>query len=190
MAKRSAHYVNNKKFSAAVLDYVAKLKAAEEAGEPEPPMSDYIGECFMLICTGVSLKPNFIRYSIREEMVSKAIINCIQAIPNFSKNAKTRSGNPNAHSYFSTCAYWCMVRCIKDAAKDADRELQYVIESGVESFIDPGDEEGMKNVQGYIDGLRASAAEFSYEKSKNKTSHYGWSRPQAQDLDDENSPPE
>ena len=47
--KDKPHYVNNRDFSQAVMDYAVKAKAAKEAGERTPIVTDYIATCFMKI---------------------------------------------------------------------------------------------------------------------------------------------
>ena len=63
------HYVNNRDFSYAVVDYVTESNKAKEAGTKNPVVPDYIAICFMKICEGLSHKPNFVRYTYRDEMV-------------------------------------------------------------------------------------------------------------------------
>ena len=49
--KRSVHYVDNKKFLQAMIDWNDTIVEAEEAGEERPPVTNYIGECFLKIAT-------------------------------------------------------------------------------------------------------------------------------------------
>ena len=67
------HYVNNKEFSQAVVDYVNLAIESRGKGEDEPTIPNYIGECFLKIAEGLSHKPNFISYTYREEMVMDAV---------------------------------------------------------------------------------------------------------------------
>lgn len=83
--KQSVHYVNNREFSTAVVDYVKNVNEAKIASLELPQIPNYIGECFMKICEGLSHKPNFIRYSYRDEMVMDAVENCVKAISNFDR---------------------------------------------------------------------------------------------------------
>jgi len=86
MAKRqSEHYVNNREFSEAVVNYVNAVKQAEAEGKEAPRIPNYIGECFMKICEGLSHKPNFIRYSYRDEMVMDAVENCVEKLTKFDR---------------------------------------------------------------------------------------------------------
>lgn len=85
--KQSAHYVNNREFSLAVIEYVKQANEADKAGLEPPQISNYIGECFMKICEGLSHKDSYITYSYRDEMVMDAIENCVKAITNFDRAA-------------------------------------------------------------------------------------------------------
>ena len=99
--KNKPHYVNNREFSYSVVDYVKKVNAAQDSGEPLPIVPDYIATCFLKISEGLSHKSNFIRYTYREEMVMDAVENCLKAITNYNIEAATRTGNPNAFAYFT-----------------------------------------------------------------------------------------
>ena len=47
--KKKEHYVDNKKFLAELIIYRQQIAEAEEAGDPKPRVSNYIGECLSLI---------------------------------------------------------------------------------------------------------------------------------------------
>ena len=49
MAANAKHYVNNKQFLEAITEWKEKVKDAESLGEEAPPVTDYIGECFLKI---------------------------------------------------------------------------------------------------------------------------------------------
>ena len=83
-ASEKPHYVNNKEFSLAVVDYCEKAeKAKKQKSKKVPIVPDYIAECFLKIAEGLSHKSNFIRYTYREEMVMDAVENCLKAIKNY-----------------------------------------------------------------------------------------------------------
>jgi len=65
MAKRqrSTHYVDNKKFLEAMKEWKQRCKEAEEEDDPQPPVTNYIGECFLKIANHLSYRPNFINYT-------------------------------------------------------------------------------------------------------------------------------
>ena len=82
MAKSKAkaeHYVNNKEFLAAMVEYKKTVDKAKKAGKKNPRVPDYVGECFLKIANHLSYRPNFINYTYRDDMISDGIENCLQA---------------------------------------------------------------------------------------------------------------
>ena len=98
--KEKPHYVNNKQFSEAVMDYAISCREAKEKNKTVPKVTDYIARCFIKIAEGLSHRPNFVRYTYREEMVMDAVENCLRAIGNYKIETATRTGKPNAFTYF------------------------------------------------------------------------------------------
>ena len=49
--KKSEHYVNNKEFLAAIIDYKDQIVIAQNRDLPKPRIPNYIGECFLKIAT-------------------------------------------------------------------------------------------------------------------------------------------
>lgn len=154
--KQKPHYVNNKEFSQAVVDYCSKLKEAREAGEPQPIVPNYIAECFLKIAEGLSHKANFVRYTYREEMVMDAVENCLKAIDNYDIDAATRSGNPNAFAYFTQISWYAFLRRINKEKKQQDIKLRYISEAGMENFIEAGEDDNETFFQElpFVDTLR------------------------------------
>jgi hypothetical protein len=158
MAKReSIHYVNNAKFSQAVVEYCTELQAAKAARKNDlPKVTNYIAECFLKISEGLSHKHNFIRYTYREEMVMDAVENCLRAIENYNIEAATRSGNPNAFAYFTQIAWYAFLRRIAKEKKQQDIKLRYLSQSGIEEYIisETGDEAAVQVLQTFVDQLK------------------------------------
>ena len=136
--KQKPHYVNNRDFSEAVVEHVRITNEAIKNGEPEPRIPEYIGECFLKISEGLSHKPNFIRYTYRDEMVMDAVENCIKAINNYNIEAATRTGKPNAFAYFTQISYFAFLRRIAKEKKEQDIKMKYIEQSGMEAFADVG----------------------------------------------------
>ena len=76
--KRSVHYVNNKEFLTALVEYRTAVRLAKERGEPQPRIPNYLGDCFLKIATHLSFKPNFVNYMFKDDMISDGIENCVQ----------------------------------------------------------------------------------------------------------------
>ena len=43
---KKEHYVNNKEFLAAMVEYRKSVNRAKRYKKPKPPVTDYIGSCF------------------------------------------------------------------------------------------------------------------------------------------------
>jgi hypothetical protein len=137
--KQKPHYVNNRDFSEAVVEHVRATNEAIKNNETEPIIPEYIGECFLKISEGLSHKPNFVRYTYRDEMVMDAVENCIKAINNYNIEAATRTGKPNAFAYFTQISYFAFLRRIAKEKKQQDIKLKYIEQSGLDAFATSGD---------------------------------------------------
>ena len=136
MKRAKQHYVNNKEFSQAVVDYVNTVNEARENDKNEPNVTEYIGSCFLKIAEGLSHKPNFYSYTYREEMVMDAVENCIKAIMNYDVKKATRTGLPNAFAYFTQISYYAFLRRIAKEKKQQDIKERYIDYAGAEAFAE------------------------------------------------------
>lgn len=132
---KRAHYVDNKKFSQAIVDYVTEVRKAESDGKPIPIVPNYVGECFLKICEGLSNKINFNRYTYREEMVMDAVENCLKAVTNYNIDTTTRTGLPNAFAYFTQIAFYAFLRRIAKEKKQQDIKWKYLDQADIEAFM-------------------------------------------------------
>jgi len=154
-AKDKPHYVNNKEFSLAVVEYVRSANRAEELGEEIPKVTDYIAMSFLRIAEGLSHKSNFIRYTYREEMVMDAVENCLKAIRNYNINAATRTGNPNAFSYFTQICWYAFLHRIAKEKKQQDIKMKYISQSPFDEFaLADADEASIAAAHMFVDQLK------------------------------------
>lgn len=131
MAKsENAHYVNNKEFLQAIIDWKQSVADAEEVGDAPPPVTNYIGECFVKIATHLSYKPNFINYTYRDEMISDGIENCLQYVNNFNPE---KSQNPFA--YFTQIIYYAFLRRIQKEKKQQHVKNEMIKNSALETYV-------------------------------------------------------
>ena len=135
-AKAKPHYVNNKEFSQAVMDYAVECHDCREKGKEIPKVTDYVARCFIKIAEGLSHRPNFVRYTYREEMVMDAVENCLKAISNYNLEAATRTGKPNAFAYFTQITWYAFLRRITKEKKQQEIKLKYLTKAGIENFVD------------------------------------------------------
>jgi hypothetical protein len=156
MKRASIHYVNNKEFSQAVVDYCLTIEEAKANKTQLPIVPDYIASCFLRISEGLSHKSNFIRYTYREEMVMDAVENCLRAIENYNIEAATRTGLPNAFAYFTQISWYAFLRRIAKEKKQQEIKLKYLSQSGLEDYVVSGnlDAGSQQAVQAFIDTLK------------------------------------
>jgi len=110
--KKPEHYVNNKEFFAAMVDYKKSVNKAKRLKQNKPVVPDYVGECFLKIANHLSFRPNFINYTYRDDMISDGIENCLQYLDNFNPK---KTNNPFA--YFTQIIYYAFVRRIQKEKK-------------------------------------------------------------------------
>ena len=101
--KRSEHYVNNKDLLDAMVEYRIKCRKAKEKGAPPPPISNYLGDCFLKIATHLSYKPNFVNYMFKDDMICDGIENCVRYIHNFDNLRVLADGTLPATSFSAYC---------------------------------------------------------------------------------------
>ena len=141
--KRNEHYVDNAKFLQAMKDWKEACKDAEEMGEEVPPVTNYIGECFLKIATHLSYKPNFINYTYREDMISDGIENCLQYVKNFNPE---KSKNPFA--YFTQIIYYAFLRRIAKEKKQSHVRNKMIERDAYDSFITMEGDDTYYSVEG------------------------------------------
>ena len=128
--KRSEHYVNNKEFLAAIIDYKDAIAIAEAKGKPKPVIPRYIGECFLKIANHLSYKPNFVNYMFKDDMVCDGIENCVQYINNFNPE---KSKNPFA--YFTQIIHYAFLRRIQKEKKQLEIRQKIIEKSGFDEVF-------------------------------------------------------
>lgn len=161
--RKGEHYVNNKEFADAIVEYTKGVKADKAADKEPRMMSDYIATSFMKIAEGLSHSPNFINYTYREDMVMDAVENCIKAIMNYDPEKPTRTGKPNPFSYFTQISYFAFLRRIAKEKKQSDIRQSLIDHNNVEEFASfNGDDNNVGS--SIIEGMRYINEEF-YDES-------------------------
>ena len=136
--KKSEHYVNNKEFLQAMIEYKDRCDKADKRKRKRPPVTNYIGECFLKIANHLSYRPNFINYTFRDDMISDGIENCVQYMSNFNPE---KSKNPFA--YFTQIIYYAFLRRIQKEKKQLEIKTKIIERSGYEEvFTVDGDMTG------------------------------------------------
>ena len=143
--RRSEHYVDNKQFLAALVEY-KKLVAERKALNQDPPrINNYLGECFLKIATHLSYKPNFVNYMFKDDMICDGIQNCVQYINNFDP---AKSSNPFA--YFTQIINYAFLRRIQKEKKQLDIKQKIIERSGFDEVFtsdEHGDYSGYNSIK-------------------------------------------
>ena len=138
---KKEHYVNNKEFLEAMKLYRKSVNKAKKEKKPKPPVTDYIGSCFLKIANHLSYRPNFINYTFRDDMISDGIENCLQYLDNFNP---AKSNNPFA--YFTQIIYYAFVRRIQKEKKQVTIKNRLITESNYDDMtLQPGEDKEFKN---------------------------------------------
>ena len=138
---KKEHYVNNKEFLAAMVEYTKNVNKAKRNKQPKPPVTDYIGSCFLKIANHLSYRPNFINYTFRDDMISDGIENCLQYLDNFNPR---KSNNPFA--YFTQIIYYAFIRRIQKEKKQVTIKNRLITESNYDDMtLQPGEDREFKN---------------------------------------------
>jgi|TARA_B100002019_G_scaffold79714_1_gene68836 hypothetical protein len=162
MSKKQ-HYVDNKEFLAAMIEWKESIREAESEGDEIPPITEYIGECFYKIATHLSYRPNFINYTYREEMIGDGIENCIQYAKNFDPE---KSKNPFA--YFTQIIYYAFLRRISKEKKQQSIKQKMIDNDTLKTHETMDfDDEVYDNT--YIDFLKDNLPQEEFPKKKKKT---------------------
>jgi len=135
------HYVNNKEFLAAMIEYKKSVAEAEKKKKTKPPVTDYIGGCFLKIANHLSYRPNFINYTFRDDMISDGIENCLQYLDNFNP---AKSNNPFA--YFTQIIYYAFIRRIQKEKKQVEVKQRLIADANYDDMtLQPHEDGEFKN---------------------------------------------
>lgn len=110
--KNTNHYINNDDFFKKLMEWKTQVNEARAVGDKPPPITHYIGECFLDIAKNLAKKPNFVNYPFKDDMIGDAVENCLMYCENFNPE---KSENP--FSYFTQITYFAFLRRIQKEKK-------------------------------------------------------------------------
>lgn len=166
---KSNHYIDNAEFFIAMSAWKKSVLEAEASGEPNPPVTEYIGESFWKIAEHLSYRPNFINYPYREEMIGDGIENCLMYCHNFDPE---KSKNP--FSYFTQIIYYAFLRRIQKEKKQNYIKYKLAEASDVDGkiprwYADTFAEKEVKNPYADLFGLSDTDLKKFEPKKKKKS---------------------
>ena len=139
--KKPEHYVNNKEFLLAMTEYKRLVNESVKNNQPKPPVTNYIGECFLKIANHLSYRPNFINYTFGDDMISDGIENCLQYLDNFNPEKSN-----NTFAYFTQIIYYAFVRRIQKEKKQVVIKQKMIADSNYDDMtLQPGEDREFKN---------------------------------------------
>lgn len=124
------NFLDNKKFYAALIAHRKACEDAEESGSPLPPLTRYLGKCFLDISEHLSMRPNFSNYMYRQDMVMDGVENCVQYWRRFDPE---KSKNP--FSYFTQVCWYAFIRRINKEKKQIEICERIISKSGFEDLF-------------------------------------------------------
>ena len=169
MTDKRKHYVDNDKFFLEIKKWKQRVIDAREVDDPDPPSTEYMGECFLKISENLAWRPNFINYTFRDDLVSDGIENCLLYAHNFNPE---KSKNP--FSYFTQIIHHSYIRRITKEKKQMhikyriieEEQLKEQLESSIE---DVPNHPLTKQYKKYIDSHDKYAVNPQPKKTKKKS---------------------
>ena len=128
--KRKNHFIDNKEFYSAMVNYRIACDRAKTNGDPKPRIPRYIGKCFLDIAEHLSMRPNFSNYMYRQDMVMDAVENCVVYCANFDPE---KSKNP--FSYFTQVCWYAFIRRIGKEKRQIEICDKIIAKSGFEELF-------------------------------------------------------
>jgi DNA-directed RNA polymerase specialized sigma24 family protein len=130
MTRKRKAYVDNQKLFEEVVAYNIERRKCVEEGIELPIIPKYVGEAIYKIVNRLATRPNFSGYSFKEEMISDALENLIQAVPKFDEN-KTQ----NPFSYFTTIAWYAFLRRIEKEKRYLYTKHKFIEQSMIDGTL-------------------------------------------------------
>lgn len=158
--KKTAHYIDNKEFFSKISEWKDQCEDAKSRGAQKPPVTNYLGECFVKIANHLAYKSNFVNYTFRDEMILDGIENCLTYIDNFDPK---KSNNPFA--YFTQITYYAFIRRIQKEKRQMETKIKYIQSMDLQELLDEisgdsTDSEYLKWVRDHLDLNSLNAEEF------------------------------
>lgn len=170
MAKKSNHYVDNKKLYQCIVEYKQRLRESKKNGSTPPKIPEYAGECIVLIAENMAKRYHaFARYSYNDEMASDAILNCIKYFDSFDE---TKYDNP--HAWFTKICYNANIQRIKTEktnqyVKYKAFESELIMSGDYDNVVDSGhslDKDIYDNISSYIDDYEQKEEEKKIKRKE------------------------
>ena len=163
ITNQPVHYIDNKEFFNAMVEFHRECDHRERSGESPPFISDYIGECFLKIGEKLSYRPNFINYSFRAEMVSDGIEDCLRYVKGFDPN---KTSNP--FGYFTKIVNNSFLKRIEKEKRVKYFQKKMSLENHYSSQESELDKDKMSEIEEFVFDYENKIEEKHSRKRKSK----------------------
>lgn len=171
---KEKNYISNQKMYNELVKYYDKIAEAEKEEVEEPPIPEYLGECFLLIAENLAKKPNFSSYTFKEDMIQDGVLTCVANITKFDPD---RTNNP--FSYFTQAIFYSFLQRIakekkQEYVKYKSIEKKYFSEEmGVTNDLDKGsfktsDNNNLEVFDNYLEFIEDYEDKFLPKKSRER----------------------
>jgi hypothetical protein len=167
------HYLDKAKMHAALVDYKKQCDDATASGLEQPGISNYLGECFLLIARGIGHKFNFRNYSFLNDMISDGVLVCLKYVRSYDPaRTNATTGLPTSPlSYFSQAIHFAYINRINLEAKQSRIKRAMIYSADVDSFSLQDDEDAgdyRMNLNEFISGLGKEEVDKMLSKKPKK----------------------
>lgn len=130
------YYLDKTQMRDALREHRDKCLAAEAEGKELPPVSDYLGECFLNIAKGLGMKFNFRDYSFVQDMIMDGVITCLRNIRSYDPDKiSERTGTlVSPLSYFTQVCFWAFVNRLKKEEDQAAVKWSLLLDMDVNAY--------------------------------------------------------
>lgn len=144
-----SHYISNKEFTQAIVEYRQECLDREVLGLEVNPIPDHIARQIIALATNLSNRYNFVRYTFKADMVSSAIYACCAKVRKFDPNVSS-----NAFAYYTNVCWRAMVDVI-----NYEEKMSY-IKAKAHQLVDPIDGLAENDLSDFSEHAESGAAEF------------------------------
>lgn len=163
-------YLDKVVFNAALKEHKEACIVAETNGQELPRVSNYIGECFIMIATGLAMKHNFRNYSYINDCKADAIMTCLKYVRSYDpdrRNPDTGQAT-SALSYFTQVCHYAFLGRIKIEQKQTKVKKALIYSADFDTFSTQDEDAGefIMNLTEFLTSLGPADIEEIVEKKE------------------------
>lgn len=149
------YYLDKDEMRNALRDHRDSCLLAEKEGRELPPLSNYLGECFLYIAKGLGSKFNFRNYSFVKDMEMDGVMQCIRYVRAFDPDMiSEKTGKPvSPLAYFTQTCWYAFINRLKLEEEEAKAKWAILLNSDLEAFSSEDDNDFQMNMSDFIKNL-------------------------------------